>query len=447
MNLDELTQRRNYLKRQADQILAPENSPSEEDMTRAEGLLGEVETLSREIELRERHGKETAWERQSRGIKTMPSSFQTDADAADSARNAEHQTRTGATFGFCRDRTYRGMFLRNAPDSAVLDNGGFDTWEDFLRAVHSGRADDRLVRSMATTAGADGGFAVPTQYAAMLLDASLESEIVRPRATPWAMSSKTMKVPAWKSNDHTGSLYGGIAANWIAEGQEISESNPKLRAMELTAHKLAVLCGASNEVLADGGDLEGQVTAAMIKATGWNLDYAFLQGDGVAKPLGVLNSSTVIEVVRTLGNSVCYTDVVNMFARMHPACLANAVWVANTTTIPYLLTLTIASGAGATHVPVLQESNGKYRMLTKEVVFTEKVPALGSAGDLCLCDFSQYMVGMRQEIRMDKSQHVGFTTDETYFRTIVRADGQAAWNSVVTPLNGDTLSWCVTLSA
>ncbi|HOZ50204.1 MAG TPA: phage major capsid protein, partial [Candidatus Hydrogenedentes bacterium] len=428
----------------------PENNPSEEDMTRAEGLLGEVEKLTRQIDLMERHGKETAWENQSRGVKTMPGyrppSWGADMET-DLVRDCARQARPGVTFGFCRDRTYRGMFCRNAPESAVLDNGGFPTFDDFLRTVHAGLADDRLMRAMATTAGDDGGFAVPTQFAAWLLDMSLEDEIVRPRATPWAMSSNRMKVPAWKSNDHTGSLYGGIVANWIGESETISETNPKLRGMELIARKLAILCGASHEVLADGGNLEGQLSAAMIKAMGWYLDYAFLQGDGVAKPLGVLNSSTVIEVTRTLGDSICYTDIVNMFARMHPGCLKNAVWVANTTTIPYLLTLTIASGAGATHVPVLQESNGKYRMLTKEVIFTEKVPALGSAGDLCLCDFSQYMVGMRQDASLEKSIHVGFQTDDIWFRLLLRAEGQAAWDKVVTPLNGDTLSWCVTLSA
>ncbi len=62
-------------------------------------------------------------------------------------------------------------------------------------------------------------------------------------------------------------------------------------------------------------------------------------------------------------------------------------------------------------------------------------------------DFSQYSLGLRKVMSIDKSQHVGWQTDETGYRGILRADGQGRWDQVVTPKNGDTLSWCVTLAA
>jgi HK97 family phage major capsid protein len=50
---------------------------------------------------------------------------------------------------------------------------------------------------MGETVPSGGGFAVPEEFAAWLLDSSLESEIVRPRATVWPMKSDTIKVPGW----------------------------------------------------------------------------------------------------------------------------------------------------------------------------------------------------------------------------------------------------------
>ena len=81
------------------------------------------------------------------------------------------------------------------------------------------------------------------------------------------------------------------------------------------------------------------------------------------------------------------------------------------------------------------------------MIFTEKVPVLGTVGDIMLCDFSQYSIGLRAEVSLDRSQHVGFTRDTTYYRATLRADGRPTWPSAMTPKNGgDTLSPFVTLA-
>ena len=69
-------------------------------------------------------------------------------------------------------------------------------------------------------------------------------------------------------------------------------------------------------------------------------------------------------------------------------------------------------------------------------------------GDIVLCDLSQYLVGMRQEIQMDYSLAPGWTEDTVDFRVIQRLDGQPIMADAVTPKNGgDTLSWAVQLEA
>ena len=105
---------------------------------------------------------------------------------ADEERNSGTLGATSPIVSAGTGRTFREMFPHVA-----LSAGGFTNADQFFSALHGGRADDRLVASYGgglhagMTVGTDsgGGFQVPTQFLAGLLDSSLESEVVRPRAT------------------------------------------------------------------------------------------------------------------------------------------------------------------------------------------------------------------------------------------------------------------------
>ncbi|MCP4251017.1 MAG: phage major capsid protein [bacterium] len=115
-------------------------------------------------------------------------------------------------------------------------------------------------------------------------------------------------------------------------------------------------------------------------------------------------------------------------------------------TIPQLLTMYIPTGTGGAHVPVMTQEAGKFYILGLETIFTEKLPTLGTTGDIVLADFTQYTIGMRREIELARSEHIKFDSDETAYRCLVRADGQGSWDAAITPKNGDSLSWCVSLA-
>jgi HK97 family phage major capsid protein len=84
-------------------------------------------------------------------------------------------------------------------------------------------------------------------------------------------------------------------------------------------------------------------------------------------------------------------------------------------------------------------------LLGRPIVFSEKLPELGSSGDIVLCDLSQVALGVRREISIDVSTDVGFATDTVQFRSIMRCDSQGKWASAHTPKSGSTMSWCVVL--
>ncbi|MBI2834767.1 MAG: phage major capsid protein [Acidobacteria bacterium] len=338
----------------------------------------------------------------------------------------------------------------------ALSRDGWTSPDEFLATLHAGLADPRLrpasvpgVHATATgRVGADGGFSVPTEFVAQWLDASLESEIVRPRATVWPMTSATRKVPGWDVSDSSSTLFGAFTGQWVNEGAEITEQTPELMSLTLTACKLALVTQLSNELVADGLGYDEQLSRAIVKAAAWYLDLAFLRGTGAGQPLGVLNAPCLITVAAEGGqvaSTIVYENLTKMFARQ--ANKQNSIWVANSTAIPQLAALSIAIGTGGSHIPVLTGRDGSFEILTRPVVFTEKVPALGSVGDIGLYDFSQYAIGLRQDMSLDRSAHAGFTRDTSYYRGLLRADGQPTWESAYTPYAGDALSPFVTVAA
>jgi HK97 family phage major capsid protein len=361
-----------------------------------------------------------------------------DQAAADAARAAaglpvtQRLTSTGPS----RDpRSFSAMFSRQQ-----LSSDGFQSADEFLATIHLGVADSRLRATTGTTGSSpDGGFAVPNQFFSRWLDSSLEGEIVRPRADIRPMSSKTASVAAFDDADRSSTLYGGFAGGWAVEGEELDVEIPKLRGVNLDAKKLGILARVSNELAADGVSYEAQLEQAIIKALGFFLDRAFLTGLGTGQPLGVINAGGTVVVEKESGqlaSTILYRNVINMLSRLMPGSFTQSVWVCSQSAIPELMEMSVAIGTGGSHVPALINNNGQFTLLTRPVVFTEKVPGLGTKGDIGLFDFSHYLVGLRADMSLARSFEAGFTKDVAYYRGIIRVDGAPKLNTPVTPAGG-----------
>jgi len=265
------------------------------------------------------------------------------------------------------------------------------------------------------------------------------------------MKSKSKQIPAFTIGDHSSNLYGGFIAYYKGEATSLTEADPTVRSMELIAKKLTGYIKMSNELVSDTPGGSDQIVKICGTGLGWYRDKAFLKGTGSGEPLGILNANCLKVTSKETGqaaSSILYTNLINMVKDLHPACFKRSVWVCHQTTIPELLSLSIPIGTGGSHVPVMRETDGGFQILTRPVIFTEKTETLGSQGDILLADFSQYVVGLREEMRIDYSIHVAFTTDELVARLIERHDGQPLWDSTLTLEDGSTtVSPFVTLEA
>lgn len=353
--------------------------------------------------------------------------------------------------GPAKDRTYRGMFLQQKGRTR-LDMAGWSSSGEFLDVLNSGRHDPRLIRAThAESVPSQGGFSVPEQMAAEWLDSSLPTEIIRSRATVWPMTSETRKVPGWDDFDQSaGSYFGGLKMQFLGEAQAGTYQSAKLRSITLSAKKGAIFTQSSAELMADGLGFADQLGIALRGAMSMGFDNAFLNGTGAGEPLGIRNATSLVQVEAEGGQgsgTILYQNLAKMWARLWAPCRSRSVWIANDAAIPELLTVSIPVGLEGTYVPLLKETSGKFFIFGREVLFSPCMPTVGSENDIILVDLSQYAVGLRKELSIDKSIHVGFQQDLDTWRIICRFDGMPTWSSAVTPDNGPTQSWCVGLEA
>ncbi len=324
---------------------------------------------------------------------------------------------------------------------------GFDGFGDFLRALGSGLADPRLAeaRAMAEGLGSSGGFAVPDQFVAGIMAPALETAVVMPRARIIPMSSDTVKAAAWADTSHASNLFGGFTGAWLAEGATASRETPALRLLDLNAHKLGLFCSASSELAADAPGFERDLAGAMSKAVSFYADNAFIRGTGAGQPLGVLNDPALISITSVGGaGAVAGDDLVAMLARLHPACFRNAVWVVSSEALGVIWS--IKDGTG-NYLFRADETPAGGRLLGLPVAVSEHCSQVGTVGDVILADFSQYVVGLRREVVLERTNAASWTTDEIDYRALLRVDGMGSWQSALTPKNsGDTLSWCVAIA-
>jgi HK97 family phage major capsid protein len=204
--------------------------------------------------------------------------------------------------------------------------------------------------------------------------------------------------------------------------------------MELKAHELSGYSVSSNVLLQDAAfGLEKFLMQLFGLAIGWFEDYAFLQGNGVGKPVGMLNCGARINVTRNTASAVKFTDVATMWSKLLPISWTSAIWLFSPSVIPQLLQLQdgasraifISIDQGATQKP-------NWSLLGRPAFPTEKLPALGTNGDLMLVDPQFYVIGDRMQVEIAASEHVNFLKNQMTWRVVERVDGQPWLDKAIT---------------
>jgi HK97 family phage major capsid protein len=309
----------------------------------------------------------------------------------------------------------------------------------------------KIQNSFGSIVPADGGFLIPEVLRAEILSLALENSIVRPRARVIPMDSLRVPIPMVDATSNVSSVYGGIVCYWTEEGATMTESQASFGQLVLQASKLTGYAEVPNELMADATAFGSFFDQTFPQAMAWYEDDAFIDGSGVGQPLGFLNCPATVSVSKESGqaaSTVLWENIVKMYARMLPSSHANAVWIVSPDTFPELATMALSVGTGGSAIWLQNGQDGPpMTILGRPVIVSEKVEALGTAGDINYVDLSYYIVGDRQSMSATSSPHFKFSSDKTAFKIVERVDGRPWLQSAVTPKNGGaTLSPFVSLA-
>lgn len=345
--------------------------------------------------------------------------------------------------------------MRNPKAIGAKLDGMFPDLASYLQAVwtHANPNEEtrdklREIRNYQTQVGAEGGFLVPEEFRAELLRLSLDESIVRPRARVVPMAQQVLRFPCVDSTSNVSSVYGGIVVYRTEEGAELQDSEASFGSVKLEATKQTALAHVTNELVREWGAFGMFIEEVFPEAMAYYEDLDFISGSGVGAPLGALNSGNAAMIVvnkegTQTATTIVWENVIKMYARMLPSSINRAVWLASPDTFVELATMALTVGTGGSAVWLTDGTGApQLSLLGRPVIMTEKAPAaLGTQGDLSFVDFGMYLLGDRQQMSVDSSPHVKFTSDKTTYRIIQRNDGRPWIQSAITPHNNSaTLS-------
>jgi HK97 family phage major capsid protein len=248
-----------------------------------------------------------------------------------------------------------------------------------------------------------------------------------PRARKITTARRSIRIPAL---DQTGTpakayqpeYYGGVVAKWTEEAGTKSETEPDFKQIEMVLHKLAGYTQASDELVDDSVLSIDQLLRQLFGgAVRFRRDYAYLRGTGIGQPLGILNSGALLTTARDVANQVSANDLHSMLSIFLPTSMGRGVWVASPGTMEFMLAL--SDGTNYIWQP---DAKGDIpgRLYGMPLIWSEKLPWLGTTGDVLLIDPMYYYIATSGGLAIDVSEHYAFINDLTTWRFVFRTDGQ-----------------------
>jgi HK97 family phage major capsid protein len=322
------------------------------------------------------------------------------------------------------------------PTAAVHNNKldeEFRNFGDYVGAVHQTVMGTPDVRVQQMKNATSGGFLVPDKFLSEILAVDPEDAVVKSRARMLSTTvppDAEVKIPALDQGTND---YGAIVVYHQGESDTLTESNAEFRQVTLKPHKLTCYVTASNEIMNNAagfsGFLQGLMQGAVTDAT--ETDY--ISGNGVNKALGFLNAPCRIEVARTTANQIAYADVTGMMARRLMRGGGNWAWIASQATLPQIAGI----GDGTNNILVTNAAVGMpATLMGLPLIYNDRMPNLGTTGDLCLVDLSKYIIADGTGPSLMISEHARFANDEVAIRLTLRTDGQAWLNAAISPKGG-----------
>ena len=298
----------------------------------------------------------------------------------------------------------------------------------------------KAIGGMGTLVDADGGFLAPASYSNLMLEKSLDGSFLQD-CLSIPCSGPMVRIPAIvddtrKPGTAGNLMYGGVTTSYVPEGGVYPTAGKAQTALvELKPQKLVSKVAITEELLEDNAQsAEALVNRVVPEAIRLVREQKVLFGTGAGEPLGCFGLPTAtyrcaVEVTRAGANAIGIADVIGMAAALYSGSVGKAQWLYNRPKCYATLRQLAISNYG--QGKQLQDAGAESFEGMPAKPSMHAVNDMGTAGDLMLCDFSQYVLATKGGIRSKVSVELRFDYGESTYCFIIREDGSPWWKSAL----------------
>jgi HK97 family phage major capsid protein len=196
--------------------------------------------------------------------------------------------------------------LARMPAGSASGKERSEALKAFEKAMKFGtkKLDALELKYLRTDSDPDGGVLAPPEYSVEILKKITEISPIRSLSRVRTTSSSSMLIPV---RDQL------LSATWVGEADTIASSNSKYGRREVKVNKMAVTVLITIEQLEDSAfNMDAEISADVAEAFAVTEGVAFLTGNGVNKPEGVLSNSSVSVFVSGIANDFTADNLIDL---------------------------------------------------------------------------------------------------------------------------------------
>lgn len=295
-----------------------------------------------------------------------------------------------------------------------------DALDAVLRRGGAAVIDPAVRNALQVGTDSEGGYVVPQEFEKTLLEALQDINEVRQWCSVISTASQH-HIPVESSL--------GTAA-WTAEEAAYTESDAAFSRVTLNAYKATTIIKVSEELLKDSMfDMQGYLARNFGKRFGILEEAAFVNGDGSAKPTGIVPGASA-GVTAASATAITANELIDLYHALGRPYRKSAVWLMNDATAKLIRKL-VDGNSQYLWQPGLQAGQPD-TLFGRPVIVSSSMPtAAVNAKTVVFGDLSYYTVADRQGVAVQRLNELYAANGQVGFRAFKRTDGKVTLSSAI----------------
>ena len=317
--------------------------------------------------------------------------------------------------------------LENLETFIKRPNSGFDSkqvdetlaaFDNFIRKGKE-NLNEMEVKALTVSNDSTGGYLAPPEYVRELLKTVTEISPIRSIARVRSTGQRSIQVPK---------RTGQFAAQWVSESGTRSETTGyQVGLEEIPAHEHYALIDISEQDLEDTVfDLEAEMQSEFAEQFAKAEGTAFVSGDAVGKPEGLLTNSNVSSVNSGNGTALTADGLISLVHSIKAEYGKNGTFVFNRTTLAAIRKLKDTAGQYVFQAGMMLQGGVTNTILGHGYVEATDMPSEGSnTFPVLFGDFNKaYMIVDRVNLAVLRDPFTQATTGNVRYIARKRVGGQ-----------------------